>query len=323
MAERFLVDAISAIALFLVAVGGIYLPRLLVKKQGGNAKGGTFGIIFQLGNMLSAGVMLSAGFCHLLADALPKIQEEVTNFPLGPFLTATGYLLTLVADEIAVSISGESHHGHGHSHGHSQNHVENTFKSEGDGGAADTNGNTGMQSLEIDTVKLVQNESSSGENGIKSPTAHEDAPSVSFVTAVLLGAALSLHSVLEGAALGAQKEQKKAEDILIAILAHKGLAAYALGASLMDSETSSKRFWSVGLGFSIASPIGICLGYILSSFASGLVSSSLSALASGTFLYVAMMEVIPKELADPSNKALKIIVMLLGFFAMSILALWA
>lgn len=318
MAERrFLVDAISAIALFLVAVGGAYLPRLLVKKQGGNVKGGTFGLMFQLGNMLSAGVMLSAGFCHLLADALPDIQAKVTNFPLGPFLTATGYLLTLVADELAVAISGHGHH-------HSSPSKNPSSKLDVEGGDEVLNGHGGMQPLEIDTAKLVTHtDSSSNDNGLKSPPPTHQDPSVSFVTAVLLGAALSLHSVLEGAALGAQKEEKKQEDILIAIIAHKGLAAYALGASLMDSQASAKRFWSVALGFSIASPVGIFLGYILSSISSGVVSSSLSALASGTFLYVAMMEVIPKELADPSYKISKILIMLLGFFLMSILALWA
>lgn len=61
----------------------------------------------------------------------------------------------------------------------------------------------------------------------------------------------------------------------------------------------------------------------MSSIASGAVSSSLSALASGTFLYVALFEVIPKELAAPEHKASKIAVMLLGFGLMSVLAIWA
>lgn len=64
-------------------------------------------------------------------------------------------------------------------------------------------------------------------------------------------------------------------------------------------------------------------GYGLSAIASGVVSASLSALASGTFLYVATMEVIPKELADPSHKKKKIGILLLGFAAMSTLAIWA
>lgn len=88
-------------------------------------------------------------------------------------------------------------------------------------------------------------------------------PRVSFVTAVLLGAALSLHSILEGLALGSQSTLHSSEDIMLAIFAHKGLAAYALGASLMDSRTSAKRFWMIVLSFAIASPLGILMGKTL------------------------------------------------------------
>lgn len=319
MAERqVVVDALSAISLFLVAVGGIYLPRFLMKKQSDNKKGGAFGLMFQLGNMLSAGVMLSAGFCHLLATALLDLEVKRKTFPLGPFLAATGYILTLVADELAGSLAGHSHHGE------SLNHAGSSSKSDMEATVPVARTRNGrMLSMEIDTTKLVTSHTSSDGDAWKQGSKHEDAPSVSFVTALLLGGALSLHSVLEGAALGAQKDNRKAEEILIAILAHKGLAAYALGASLMDSQASAKRFWAVGLGFSVASPLGIFLGYGLSSNSSGAVPAALSALASGTFLYVAMMEVIPKELADPSNKGLKILVMLVGYSAMSLLAIWA
>ena len=51
--------------------------------------------------------------------------------------------------------------------------------------------------------------------------------------------------------------------------------------------------------------------------------ASLSALASGTFLYVAMMEVIPKELADSSLRIPKMLSICIGFGLMSLLAIWA
>ena len=43
----------------------------------------------------------------------------------------------------------------------------------------------------------------------------------------------------------------------------------------------------------------------------------------GTFLYVAFMEVIPRELADPSHRSAKLCMLMLGFAAMSLLAIWA
>jgi solute carrier family 39 (zinc transporter), member 1/2/3 len=43
----------------------------------------------------------------------------------------------------------------------------------------------------------------------------------------------------------------------------------------------------------------------------------------GTFLYVAFMEVIPKEMASPRHKNLKLLMLVLGFAIMSLLAVWA
>jgi hypothetical protein len=46
-------------------------------------------------------------------------------------------------------------------------------------------------------------------------------------------------------------------------------------------------------------------------------------ICAGTFLYVAFMEVIPRELAVPNHRSAKLAMLLLGFAAMSLLAIWA
>jgi ZIP Zinc transporter len=43
----------------------------------------------------------------------------------------------------------------------------------------------------------------------------------------------------------------------------------------------------------------------------------------GTFLYVAMMEVLPRELSNPDHRLLKLSMLTLGFGLMSLLAIWA
>eukprot|EP00887_Chlorella_sp_A99_P008196 scaffold12.g8196.t1 len=139
---------------------------------------------------------------------------------------------------------------------------------------------------------------------------------ISFLTAMLMGVALCFHSLLEGAAMGAQETVSNSLHIFIAIVSHKGLAAYALGSSIVDSEASSRRFWSVVLPFTLASPVGIFLGYIISDLAKGTGAAAISALASGTFLYVAFMEVIPRELHEGSHVPSKMAMLLAGFGAM-------
>ena len=88
-------------------------------------------------------------------------------------------------------------------------------------------------------------------------------------------------------------------------------------------QASAAKFWTVIGLFSCATPLGIATGYAFSEMGPPAVSAAMSALASGTFLYVAMMEVIPKELEDPSHRGLKMVALLLGFGAMSLLAVWA
>lgn len=110
---------------------------------------------------------------------------------------------------------------------------------------------------------------------------------------------------------------------VITLQAHKGLAAYALGSSLVDSMATTGRFWSVIGSFALATPVGIGLGALLSTIATGHAAAGVSAVASGTFLYVAFMEIIPRELEDPDHRAAKLGMMVAGFAAMSTLAVWA
>ena len=69
--------------------------------------------------------------------------------------------------------------------------------------------------------------------------------------------------------------------IFIAIIAHKGLAAYALGSSIVDSGASRLRFWVVIGVFALATPAGIGLGRIVASVSDSGPAAALSALASG------------------------------------------
>eukprot|EP00803_Ostreobium_quekettii_P004593 evm.model.scf_922.1 EVM.evm.TU.scf_922.1 scf_922:9446-13010(+) len=266
---RFIFDLVSAILLFLIAAGGALLPRTLSRP------GGERSLTFQLGNMLSAGVMLSAGFCHLLPESLPEIQPGLVArlegeecqlhakkaFPWGTFLCAMGLVLTLVADQLAESRSASIGLGHVHGHNHATVHDSHmsSISEEADNNklmaqktnstqlpAGEAGGSTGYRAMDLE---------------ILADEKHKEAPPrVSFLTAVFLFMALSLHSVLEGAALGAQTSIGDTSRILVAIGAHKGLAAYALGASLLESQMSKRRFMMLAFGFAVASPFGIALG---------------------------------------------------------------
>ena len=282
-------------------------------------------------------MMLSAGFCHLLADSL-KVIVFIGKFPITTFLAALGFIITLCADQVVQHFSEDD----------SATDVEKSDESNIGLIALPTSkvisprtprtpkvGHcTTLQHREATEVPMLEGVGSSSttaaghalhyqhDHGSHMKVFLTHKP-LAFATTVLLAAALCVHSILEGMALGAQKTIKDSEDIMIAIVAHKGLAAYALGSSVIDSKVSSRKFWTVVGLFSVATPVGIFFGYILTEVSSGSSAAALSALASGTFLYVAVMEVIPKELADPTHRLMKMSMLLLGFGLMSMLAIWA
>ncbi|KAK9861110.1 hypothetical protein WJX84_009780, partial [Apatococcus fuscideae] len=101
-------DSLAAFVLLATAFIGAYAPVILAKW--GTAQGGQGhrSMAYVLGNMLSAGVMLSAGFVHLLGESVMELQD-VTRFPLATFLCGVGFLITLLADSIMEVMSG----GHG------------------------------------------------------------------------------------------------------------------------------------------------------------------------------------------------------------------
>ena len=51
--------------------------------------------------------------------------------------------------------------------------------------------------------------------------------------------------LLQGAALGAARDMVHSAHIFVAIQAHKGLTAFALGCSLVESAAPPLQFWSL------------------------------------------------------------------------------
>jgi len=142
----------------------------------------------------------------------------------------------------------------------------------------------------------------------------------------LLALILSIHSFIAGAALGIEKTILASVVLFVAIIAHKGGAAFALGISMIRGGVIKRRHIKVILLFSIMTPIGIFLGSGLSrAFGSstGIVLEGVfDSLAAGTFIYVAVLDVIEEEFSIPGNELLKFISIIVGLGLMALLAVW-
>ena len=142
---------------------------------------------------------------------------------------------------------------------------------------------------------------------------------------LLLAAALGFHSVLEGLALGVVDDKSEILALLLTILAHKSLAGFALGTSLLRGGTPPGRFIAVGGAFALASPCGA----VMASMGKWLVDAAVFApivigLSSGTFLYVGLIELLSKELADQQagEEGIRLALFMFGWGSMALLALW-
>eukprot|EP00794_Sanderia_malayensis_P009902 gene9902-10915_t len=131
--------------------------------------------------------------------------------------------------------------------------------------------------------------------------------------------ALSLHSLFEGLSVGLFTEVDTLIQILIALLIHKSILAFALGVKLIDGGLPGKKIVKGIILFAAMAPIGVGLGLaVLSSVshvANFFCSGILQGLATGSFLYVTFFEILPEEFSlTNTNKGQKVLTLMFGFF---------
>jgi len=137
---------------------------------------------------------------------------------------------------------------------------------------------------------------------------------------------LSIHSIIVGIALGNEKTMYLSIIVAIAVLAHKGSAAFALTISMIKSKIETKKVKKYILMFSSMTPLGILIGIMFSHVFQGNASdfsiAIFDALASGTFLYIAIMDIFNDEFNENQYIYLKLLSSTLGLLLMALLAIW-
>lgn len=152
------------------------------------------------------------------------------------------------------------------------------------------------------------------------------------LSSILLTIALSIHSILEGIGIGTTNSVSTLQTEFIAVLFHKGFTAFALGNQLISSgywTDKRKRkyfFLSIGIFIGVAL-LGICIGWAISNATSdGLASAIFVGITSGSFIFVAALEIIPGEARIIKEERLSVLPVVVcfiaGYILMSMLALW-
>jgi len=292
---------VSALLTLAVGWSGVALPWLLRRSER----------LLSLGNMLSAGTMLGGGLLHLLPDAAETIAP-VAEFPVGYLLFALGLLLPLVVETLAVD--GRSHKKSAKRGGSEWLELETHGPVKGSDDSVTSE--DALTSERLDDAE--QHDHDHGAALAKLPLS----------SALVLLLALSFHSVLEGLAQGSAATMETGALLLLIILLHKGLAAFALGCLFYDAQLT--RASSLGLGaiFAAATPAGTLVGMLLPASEEGaeaVLPACFVALAGGSFTFVALIEILPRELHGNRggvSKHAKLAALGVGFGAMALLAFW-
>ncbi len=169
-------------------------------------------------------------------------------------------------------------------------------------------------------------------------------PFYAFVLLIVL----SVHSIIAGMALGLQPEAAAALVVMLGILFHKGSAAFAL--IVTAHSAGNRKLWQTLWLFSVMTPIGIVFGTVAGQVFEGrtalIFEGSFNAIAAGTFIYVAVMDVLDAEMSrerdriahyvrsslmgqddvpmpeQDRDRGLKFALVMIGISTMAVMGLW-
>ncbi|EQC36908.1 hypothetical protein SDRG_05736 [Saprolegnia diclina VS20] len=266
-------------------------------------------------NCMSGGVFLAGGFMHLLHAAIENpglvrwstMDEGAYAFPYAEMFCTIGFLGVLIVEQLAHALQAQGHA-----------HVEPDTTSE-DSDDHKMDSAPFLEQVEAATPPVAKKGRKKSHDG---HIAFDK--NASGTVAFVLFVALSFHSVLEGLGIGAQSQP--AWGVFLAIIIHKGLAAFALGTGMLKSQMNKTKFLSYMLLFSLMSIFGIIIGWAVNAAESSEDSAAAGiclALASGTFIYVAVMEIIPQEFSHGKSSLKKTLLLCAGYAVFGAIAKWS
>lgn len=144
------------------------------------------------------------------------------------------------------------------------------------------------------------------------------------ILALLAALMLSLHSFLAGSALGLSSSLSLFFLVLIAILAHKSAASFALAVKLNRSGLRFSTSLIVFAFFSLMVPFGAAFGFLIAREALEypMLEPIFNALAAGTFIYLGTLHGLRNFVEDECCDLRQFFLVIFGFALMAVVAIW-
>jgi len=238
-------------------------------------------------NSAGGGVILAVACSHLIPEVIEGFADMELDYPVGMTLILIGYILILLLEKVLFQ----------HDHAHDRVPVNNQKAQK----------NTYLIEEEDEDVIEIHKKNS-------------------IITPIVLVIAVGLHSIFEGIVLGVQTESSGTVSLMIALICHKPITTLFVGIVMVKEKVPNNWFILLAVITCVAAPMGIGIGIlIIESGAPEIVFATLSALAAGTFIYIATTEIIAEEfMRSPSASVrwIKFFFLLFGAAIMLILKIW-
>lgn len=302
-------------------------------------------LLLSLGNTLAGGIFLSTAFIHIIPEATKLFDSDKNednskeeSFPWVCFIVLCSFILLLFLDRVL--LPNHHHHTNGYphedsnyqDHQHQSTFVELEPKQDCNYKNLDLIAGldcSGERSFSKDKeirdqnnglAKKLENKVSSQPSGLSAPFA-EDSIKQEFgrqahmrpenIGPYLLLIAMGVHATIEGIALGVMKNASFV-GFLLAILFHKWGESMAIGFNFLKYQVTKCKIFVSLVSFSLMTPIGLLAGTFLGQTNDKLKGSVMAA-SGGTFIYLAISEIITEEFASKTGIIWRFLAFLLGF----------
>ncbi|RWS23977.1 zinc transporter ZIP1-like protein [Leptotrombidium deliense] len=250
-------------------------------------------------------------------------QQSDRNYPVAELITCGGFFIVYFIEEIAHrffhkkphsnQLQSESnnvtashlHHKSDNNDGHDEDESTKCM-------LADSNAQT-LNYGSLDAVVVSPREKYVNRRSVDS---HEE----SMLNVIIIVIALSFHSLFEGMAIGLQDTVAHVWQLVIAIGIHKLVISFTVGVELVNETKSAKKIIVHLLIFALMTPLGIALAAAARLQVDKLTTGILSAIATGSLLYITFLHILAKEkISSKLPGLLQFLGVLCGFGAMALL----
>lgn len=267
----------------------------------------------------------SALFSEYLSE---KYEDDLDNpyadYPYSQLLLGATFIILIFLDHIAM------HFGtvHGHSHGditvlHDDTCVPKELAVEIRDENSQVNNDSKIDTLESEEVDV----NADNTHTVQATVSQDDKPAKggpklrNHIQLFVFAAALAVHSILDGFAIGSEQSINGFYSMLIAVLSHKGFDGLVLGVPLFLGGVSLTTSVIILFISALMTPLGIGIALAVTETAlSVLPQAIVLSISAGSFLYISIIEMLPAAIRDGRLVHIKLVAFFIGWFALAIIA---